>query len=186
MWVPAFQQDRFIIPINEAVSSESSTFISWLEGMGTLSIWKSLRTDRIKAQLWYAGIKHPILLDASGIVLVDKDVLLERDIQGKRDISMRIRDLFNRIPDNPVMAAKAYALGSWTIQSYQNSKGRSATALAEQLSLSRNIPLMGEILDIDSGTHRPVSRRVGFLRIADRKYKSDGSVSVFSRNVTEK
>lgn len=186
MWVPAFQQDRFIIPINEAVSSESSTFISWLEGMGTLSIWKSLRTDRIKAQLWYAGIKHPILLDASGIVLVDKDVLLERDIQGKRDISMRIRDLFNRIPDNPVMAAKAYALGSWAIQSYQNSKGRSATALAEQLSLSRNIPLMGENLDIDPGTHRPVSRRVGFLRIADRKYKSDGSVSVFSRNVTEK
>ena len=186
MWVPAFQQDRFSIPINEAVSSESSTFISWLEGMGTLSIWKSLRTNGVNAQVWYTGTKHPILLDANGIVLADKDVLLERDIQGQRDISRRIRDLFDRIPDNPVLAAKAYALGSWTIQSYQNSKGRSATALAEQLAISRNIPLMGEKLDIDLTTHRPLSRRIGFLRIVDRKYKSDGSVSVFSRNVAEK
>ena len=136
--------------------------------------------------MWYTGIKHPILLDANGIVLADKDVLLERDIQGQRDISRRIRDLFDRIPDNPVLAAKAYALGSWTIQSYQNSKGRSATALAEQLAISRNIPLMGEKLDIDLTTHRPLSRRIGFLRIVDRKYKSDGSVSVFSRNVAEK
>lgn len=186
MWVPAYQQDHFTLAIDEADSGKSATFISWLEGMGTLSIWKKLNTGRLDTRLWYAGKKHPILLDAAGLVLADKDVLLERDIKGQKELSMRIRDLFNRVPENPVIAAKAYALGMWAIKGYQAGGEMTAKALTERLALVRQVPLMGEFLDIDPSTHRPISRRVGFLKIADRKYKSDGSVSVFSRNVAEK
>lgn len=183
--IAGLRQDQYLPQVREAEADGVRFIASWLDAMATLSIWRATTLRPGGATVCYAGNAHPVLLDADGLLVVDKDVLLERDESGKHAIMIKVRDLFNRVVDEPVLSAKAYALGTWTIQAYRGAASADAASLAARLADAGEIPLMGESLSIDPATHRPVSRKFGVLRVGGREYRSAGSVEVFSREVRE-
>jgi hypothetical protein len=181
----AYRQDQFTPQVNDAIKGGYRVFTSWLDAMATLSIWQSSARRDPLVSVFYSGDRQKILLDAAGMALVDKDVLLERNERGKRDIILKIRDYFDRIPGDPVTAAKAYALGRWAIGAYASAAAAAGADIASELGRAKDIPLMDETLSIDPRTHRPRSRKFGVLRVADRNYESSGSVEVFSADAVE-
>lgn len=183
--VAGFRQDQFVPQIRDFESGGFRIFSVWLDAMAALSIWRTAYMNRNGSVVYYVGNMHRILLDAEGLVLVDPEVLLERNEPGKGDIIRRIRDLFNRETEEPVLAAKAYALGKWVIAGYLGAASSDKGPIAAALANAAEIPLMDQTLQVDSSTHRPTSRLFGVLKIEGREFRSFGSVEVFSREVTE-
>lgn len=178
--VSGLQQDRFEPQLKDVETGGIRVVTSWLDAMATLSIWKTLSQFSNGSKVYYAGRRQRILMDAENLVLVDKDVLLERNEAGRHGIIVKIRDLFDKTTKDPVLSAKAYALGRWVIKGYIDSLSSDAPSISRALAQVRDIPLMDEMLAVDPRTHRPKSRRFGVLRIASNLYKSDGHVEVFS------
>ncbi len=183
--VPAFRQDQFVSQVREMESGGVRVFSVWLDAMATLSIWRTAYINRNGSTVYYAGNQHPILLDAEGLVVVDKDVLLERNENGKRDIIVMILDLFNREVAEPVLAAKAYAVATWVIGAYRDVSVAEEASIAHALGRVTDIPLMDVKLAINPLTHRPVTREFGVLSVGERQYQSRGSVEIFSEEVKE-
>jgi hypothetical protein len=181
----AYRQDQFAPQAIDAINGGYTVFISWLDAMATLSVWQSATRRDASSVVFYSGARQKILLDASGMVLVDKDAPLERNEGGKHDIIMKIRDYFDREVGDPVTAAKAYALGRWVVGAYKASLSADGTAVAREMERTEDIPLMDDMLTIDPDTHRPLSRKFGVLRVAGREYESSGSVEVFSAETAE-
>lgn len=183
--ISGFQQDRFDPQLEDAEAEGIRVVTSWLDAMATLSVWKTLSLSSNKSRVYYAGKMQKILTDAEDLVLVDKDVLLERDEAGKHGIIIKIRDLFDKTTKDPVLSAKAYALGRWTIKGYADSRSSDVPSISQSLARVRDIPLMSEKLTVDPGTHRPKSRKFGVLRIESSRYESEGAVEVFSVESSE-
>lgn len=183
--VAGFRQDQFVPQIRDFESGGFRVFSVWLDAMATLSIWRTARDNRNGSEVYHAGSMHRLLLDAEGLLLVDKDVLLERNERGKNDIIILVRDRFNRRISEPVLGAKAYTLAKWILAGYTGAGSAEAGPIADALARAVDIPLMDEMLRIDPSTHRPTSRRFGVLRVEERAFKSAGSVEVFSREVFE-
>ena len=183
--VTGFRQDQFVPQIRDFESGGFRIFTVWLDAMATLSIWRTAHMNRNGSEVHYAGSMHRLLLDAEGLMLVDKDVLLERNERGKNDIIILVRDRFNRRILEPVIGAKAYALAKWVLAGYADAGSAEWGPVADALSRTADVPLMDELLRIDPSTHRPVSRKFGVLKVEGRAFKSSGSVEVFSREVSE-
>jgi ABC-type branched-subunit amino acid transport system substrate-binding protein len=190
MSVAAYRQDQFTPQVRELESAGVRIYVCWLDAMATLSIWQSLERRETgsspSSTVYYSGPAHKILSDAEGIVLVDKDVTLERNEDGRRDIIIKIRDAFDVTVEDPVMAAKAYALAKWVTGAYRTSDSGDAPKVARALEKTDGIPLMNETLSIDPNTHRPKSRRFGTLIVRGRKFESYGSVEIFSSETEER
>jgi hypothetical protein len=135
--------------------------------------------------VYYSGTQQKILLDAEGLVIVDKDVLLERNGEGRHDIIVKIRDAYNVEIEDPVTAARAFALAKWVIGAYETAGAAETEPIARALARMEGVPLMDEILSIDPRTHRPKSRKFGLLTVMNRSYESSGSVEVFSFEAVE-
>jgi len=185
IWVSAARGDQFTQQVGEAEASGAASIISWLEGMGTLSLWRRASLNHRGTRVFYAGERQNILLDAEGLTLVDKNAVLERNERGKHDIILKLRDMFGQTPADPVLAAKAYALAKWVIAAYANEADVSAAGIARALEAARDIPLMDETLSINRRTHRPTIRQYGVLTVRDRKYLLERKVDVGSSEVTE-
>jgi hypothetical protein len=181
----AYRQDQFAPQIREMESGGTRLYICWLDAMATLSIWQSLTRRRNGSVVYYSGNAQKILADADGIITIDKDVLLERNEEGLHAIINMIRDEFDVIVKDPVIAAKAYSLAKWAIEAYRAAGSGEVPRIALELGRAGDIPLMGETLSIDPRTHRPRSRKYGLLRIENRVYESYGSVEVFSAETVE-
>jgi ABC-type branched-subunit amino acid transport system substrate-binding protein len=181
----AYRHDQFSPQVRELESGGTDIYVCWLDAMAALSIWQSLERRHSGSVVYYSGPMKQILTDADGIVLVDKDVHIERNEEGRRDIIKRIRDAFDSPPQDPPTAAKAYALAKWTIGAYAEAGSDDAPRIALALSGMKDIPLMGETLSINPVTHRPTSRLYGLLRIAGRQYESHGTVEVLSAETEE-
>ncbi|MDR2780026.1 MAG: ABC transporter substrate-binding protein [Synergistaceae bacterium] len=181
----AYRQDQFTPQIRELETAGVQFYVCWLDAMATLSIWQSLDRRNRDGTVFYSGTPRQILTDAEGTFLVDKDVLLERDEEGRHAIINKIRDAFDVIVDDPVISAKAYSIAKWVIEAYRVTGSGETSRIAGALEETENIPLMGEILSIDKNTHRPKSRKFGILRITGRVYESYGSVEVFSAETEE-
>jgi hypothetical protein len=181
----AYRQDRFLPQIREFEAEGVQFYVCWLDAMATLSIWQNLDRKSSGATVYYSGEPRQILTDAEGIAIVDKDVLLERDEEGKHAIINKIRDAFNVIVDEPVISAKAYSLAKWVIGAYKSAGSGETSRIAGFLERAENIPLMDETLSIDENTHRPKSRKFGILRVCGRRYESHGSVEVYSAETEE-
>ena len=190
MSLAAYRQDQFAPQIRELESEGVRIYVCWLDTMATLSIWQSLErreTGRSPSStVYYSGPMHKILSDAEGMVLVDKDVLLERNEDGRRDIIIKIRDAFDVTVEDPVTAAKAYALAKWVTGAYRTSESGDVPQIAKALEKADGIPLMSETLAIDPSAHRPKSRRFGLLIVQRRKFESYGSVEVSSQETEER
>jgi ABC-type branched-subunit amino acid transport system substrate-binding protein len=182
----AYRQDQFGPQVREAEAGGTRLFSCWLDAMATLSIWQSSSRRRNGSVILYCGAAQKILLDAEGLIMIDPDAPLTRNEDGKNDIIRKIRDAFNAVADDPVKAARAYALAKWVIAAYRRDGSGEAPSIAYQLERAGEIPLMDETLSIDPRTHRPKSRRYGVLKISDREYKSYGFVEVFSSEAFEK
>jgi hypothetical protein len=183
--VAAYRQDQFSPQVREAESEGIKLYTCWLDAMATLSIWQSLTRRHNGSTVYFSGKEQQILTDAEGLILVDKDVLLDRDEQGKHAIINKIRDEYDVIVDDPVTAARAYAMAKWVIGAYVRVGSEETEKIVRALEQIEGIPLMGELISIDLDTHRPVSRKFGLLRVTDRIYESAGSVEVFSRETVE-
>jgi hypothetical protein len=183
--VTAYRQDQFAPHVREIESGGVRLYICWLDAMATLSIWQSLDRRHSESVVYYSGNSQKILSDAEGIVIADKDVLLESNDEGKHVIINKIRDAFNIIVEDPVMASKAYSLARWVIGAFKNVGSDDISRIAFALARQYDIPLMDEILSINPNTHRPKSRKYGLLRIRNRTYESYGSVDVFSAETAE-
>jgi len=181
----AYSQDQFTPQVRELESGGTNIYICWLDAMGTLSIWQNLERRNAGSTVYYSGPQRRILTDADGIVLVDKDVLLERNMEGQRLTTNLIRDAFDVVVDDPVTAARAYALAKWVIGAFREVGSGDVPGIASALGRVRDIPLMDETLSIDPETHRPRSRKYGLLRIGNRRFESYGSVEVFSAETVE-
>jgi hypothetical protein len=181
----AYQQDQFGPQVREAEADGIRIFTCWLDAMATLSIWQSADHRHNGSVIYYSGGPQQILTDAEGLVIVDKDVPLTRNEDGKHDIINKIRDTFNVIVDDPVTAARAFALAKWVVGAYQKVGGGDMVPIAHALESMEDIPLMDETLSIDPGTHRPKSRKFGVLRVMNRTYESAGYVEVFSAEAVE-
>ncbi|MDR1884907.1 MAG: hypothetical protein LBQ56_01435 [Synergistaceae bacterium] len=185
MSVVAYRQDQFNVQVRNAEAGGFRSFTCWLDAMATLSIWRTASLRPNGSVVFYAGNQHRILLDAEGLILADKDVLLIRNDAGRREISLKVRDMFNAELQDQVTAARAYALGRWAISAYERTPSGEGRGLAYELARMSGIPLMDEDLAIDPRTHRPVSRKFGLLRIEGRQYRSFGLVEVFSSEASE-
>jgi hypothetical protein len=190
MSITAYRQDQFAPQVRELESEGVRIYVCWLDTMATLSIWQSLERRETGlsplSTVYYSGPAHKILTDAEGMVLVDKDVTLERNDDGRRDIIIKIRDAFDMTVEDPVTAAKAYSLAKWVTDAYRTSDSADLTPIARALEKADDIPLMSEILAIDPDTHRPKSRRFGVLIVRGREFESYGSVEVFSSETEER
>jgi hypothetical protein len=181
----AYRQDQFAPQIRELESAGVQFYVCWLDAMATLSIWQSLDRRNSGGTVYYSGAPHQILTDAEGMLIVDKDVLLERNDEGKHAIINKIRDAFDVIADDPVISARAYSLARWVIGAYKTTGSGETFRIAGALEETEDIPLMDEMLSVDKNTHRPKSRKFGILRISGRTYESHGSVEVFSAEAEE-
>ena len=190
MSITAYRQDQFTPQVRELESEGVRIYVCWLDAMATLSIWQSLERRETgsspSSTVYYSGPAHKILSDAEGMILVDQDVPLQRNEDGRRDIIIKIRDAFDVTVDDPVTAAKAYSLAKWVTGAYRMSGSGDAPQLARALEKTDGIPLMSETLAIDPNTHRPKSRRFGALIVRGRKFESYGSVEVFSSETEER
>jgi ABC-type branched-subunit amino acid transport system substrate-binding protein len=190
MSIAAYRQDQFAPQVRELESEGVRIYVCWLDAMATLSIWQSLERREAglstSSTVYYSGPAHKILTDAEGMVLVDKDVTLERNEDGRRDIIIKIRDAFNVTVEDPVAAAKAYSLAKWAISAYRMSDSGEVSSVMRALERADGIPLMSETLTIDPDTHRPKSRRFGMLIVRGREFESYGSVEVFSSEAEER
>jgi hypothetical protein len=188
--ITGYRQDQFTPHIRELESEGVRIYVCWLDAMAALSIWQNLERrstgDSPSSTVYYSGPAQKLLSDAEGIVLVDKDVLLERNEDGRRDIIVKIRDAFDVTVEDHVTAAKAYSLAKWAISAYRTSASEDAPPIANALARADGIPLMSETLAIDPDTHRPKSRRFGMLIVRGRKFESYGSVEVFSQETAER
>ncbi len=185
IWVSATREDQFNLLVGEVESGGAGIITSWLEGMATLSIWRTANLNQKGTKVFYAGSQQKILLDAEGLTLVDKDALLQRNERGKRDIIMKVRDMFGKVVSDPALAAKAYALGRWAIGAYSDESNTDPASIAKALEIVRDIPLMDETLYINRRTHRPTTRQFGVLTVVNRKYQSSGKVEVNSSEAVE-
>ncbi|MDR0649565.1 MAG: ABC transporter substrate-binding protein [Synergistaceae bacterium] len=184
-FVPAMVQNRFDAQVREAVSSGAGVITSWLDSLSTLSVWRTVTLGRNDVTVCFSGVKNSILLDADGLVLVDKDDILNHNDEGKHVMDVKARDLFGRALADPVTAAKAYALGKWAIDGFVNARVISAPSVAEALSVADGIPLMDEMLSIDPRTNRPKSRKFCVLKVGGRAFEPVSSVDVYSVEVIE-
>ena len=178
--ISGYKQDQFVTQVREAESGGANVIISWLDAMATLSIWRTATLNKNNTIVCFAGNQQKFLTDADGIVLVDKDVLLTRNEEGKHDIIVKVRDAFVKEIKNPVIAAKACAVGRWIIEAYSASMTSQMSAIASALANVKGIPLMDEVISIDPRTNRPKSRKYGVLKVESGKYRSIGSVDVYS------
>lgn len=178
--ISGYKQDQFVIQVREAESAGVRIIISWLDAMATLSIWRTAILNQNNTTVYFAGNQQKFLSDADGVIIADKDVLLVRNEKGKYDIIVKVRDLFAREVKAPVIASKAYAIGRWIIGGYETSNSSQLAAIASSLANVKNIPLMDEVLSIDPRTNRPKSRKYGVLKVESGKYRSVGSVDVYS------
>ena len=186
LWIPAYKMDQFSIPTGEAIASGTTVHISWLDGMATLSLWKKIAPHRSAMKLWYAGRAHNMLLDAEDLLLVDPDQPIKADVEGRRRLSLLVRDYFNQTVTQETDAAKAYTVARWGIDAYRRAKrATNKESIAVALTQSSNIPLLNETIAIDPRTHRPRTRDVGFLKIENRRYIDAGKVKIASFNVRE-
>jgi len=184
-FVPGAALNQFDAQVQEAVSSGAGVITSWLDSMATLSIWRTASRGRSGIAVYYSGEKQRLLLDADGLVIVDKDDVLNRNEEGKRVISMKVRDDFNVVLKDPVTAAKAFAIGKWAIHAFSKVTQPEQALLALELSRADDIPLMDETLSINPRTNRPLSRKYGVLRVRERNYVPVASVDVYSAEVAE-
>lgn len=186
LWIPAYKMDQFSIPTGEAIASGATVHVSWLDGMATLSLWKKIEPHRSPMKLWYAGRAHNMLLDADGLLLVDPDQPIKSDVDGRRRLSLLVRDYFNHSLSDEIDGAKAYTLARWGIDAYKRAKQTTNNeSISVALSQSSNIPLLNDMISIDPRTHRPKTRKLGFLKIKNRAYIDDGNVTVESFSVRE-
>lgn len=183
--VPAFRQDHFVTQVYDLEAGGVRAFSVWLDAMATLSIWRTADLNKNGSVIYYCGRQHPILLDADGLFIVDKEAPLERNVQGRDAIAMMMHDEFNRTPADPVAAAKAVALARWVISAYEEVSAVDDATIAGALEHIKEIPLMDEQISIDPTTHRPVSRAFSVLRVEGREYASYAMVDVFSAEVKE-
>jgi hypothetical protein len=184
-FLPAMVQNRFNAQVQDAVSSGAGVITSWLDSLSTLSVWKTVSLAGGGVTVCFSGAKNNILLDAGGLVLVDKDDILNYNDEGKHIMDVKVRDLFGRALGDPVAAAKAYALGKWAIAGFVNARRVSVPSVAEALSMAEGVPLMDETLSIDPRTNRPKSRKFSVLKVEGRAYKPISSVDVYSVEVIE-
>ncbi|MDR3354611.1 MAG: hypothetical protein LBO21_06200 [Synergistaceae bacterium] len=185
MSVSAYRQDQFNSQVRNAEAGGFEVFTCWLDAMAALSIWRTIHVKSSGSVVYYAGNQHRILLDAEGLILVDKDVLLIRNDVGRRNIAIKVRDMLNVDPEDTVAAAKAFALAKWVIAAHMETASNRIQPLASALAATSGIPLMDEDISINPATHRPVSRSFGVLRIEKRGFKSFGRVEVFSSEASE-
>lgn len=183
--VPAFRQDHFLPQVRDLESGGVRAFSIWLDAMATLSIWRTANLSHKGSVVYYCGVQHPILLDADGLMIVDKDSPLVRNEAGIAEMIAIMLDEFNRVPADPVMAAKAYALANWVLSAYRSVNDVTTPIIADALAVVKDIPLMDDMISIDPRTHRPVTRKYGILRVAEREYRSNGIVEIFSEEVDE-
>ncbi|MDR1650311.1 MAG: ABC transporter substrate-binding protein [Synergistaceae bacterium] len=183
--VTAYRQDQFLPQVLEAGAGGTKVFVCWLDAMAALSIWQNTTRRRSGAVVCYYGPAQQILTDADGMIVVDKDAPLVRNEEGRRAIMMKIRDVFDVIVEDPVTAARALAAADWVIGAYHSAGADSAREIALALERRSGIPLMDEVLSIDPGTHRPVSRKFGVLEVRGRTYESSGTVEVLSSETVE-
>lgn len=183
--VPAYRQDHFLSQVRDLESGNVRFLSVWLDAMATLSIWRTANISRNGTVVCYAGGQHPILLDADGLIIVDKESPLERNAEGIKGVVTMLRDSFDRVPDDPVMAAKGYCLAKWVIDAYRRALDVRSSSIAETLADSKGLPLMDDEISIDPNTHRPETRKFGVLMVEDRQYKSHGIVEIYSREVDE-
>jgi hypothetical protein len=184
-FIPASVLYQFNAQVQEAVSNGAGVITSWLDSMATLSIWRTVRLSGSGVDVYYSGGKNKMILDADGLVLVDKDDALNYNEDGKQAIIRKARDLFGRTLASPVTAAKAYALGKWALAGFASAAEIDRRSLALGLSHAEGIPLMDEILSIDPRTNRPRSRKYGVLRVEGRSFEPVASVDVYSVEVIE-
>jgi hypothetical protein len=184
-FIPGSVLYQFNAQVQEAVSSGAGVITSWLDSMATLSIWRTVSLGRSGVDVYYSGGKSKMLLDADGLVLVDKDDALNYNEDGKQAIIRKVRDLFGKTPADPVTAAKAYALGKWVLAGFTNASEIGGRSIALSLSGAEGIPLMDEILSIDPRTNRPKSRKYCVLRVEGRIFKPVAGVDVYSVEVIE-
>ncbi|MDR0765256.1 MAG: ABC transporter substrate-binding protein [Synergistaceae bacterium] len=190
MSITAYRQDQFAPQIRELKSEGVGTYVCWLDAMAALSIWQSLERREIglspSSTVYYFGPARKILSDAEGMMLVDKDILLESDENGKRDVITKILDAFAVTVKDPVTAGKAYALAKWVTGAYRTVGSDDTQRIAYALEKADGIPLMSETLTIDPNTHRPKSRGFGILVVSGKKFELYGSVEIFSSETEER
>jgi hypothetical protein len=184
-FIPGDVQYQFNPQIQEAVSGGAGVITSWLGYLSTLSIWRTVFLGKDGVEVYFSGTKDNLLLDADGLVLVDKDDVLNLNERGRHAIVSKVRDLLGVELHDPVAAARAYALAKWAINGLVNADQVSAESVAGALSRADGIPLMDEVLSIDSRTNRPKSRKFAVLQVKERGYKAVASVDVYSVEVAE-
>jgi hypothetical protein len=184
-FIPGDAQYQFNAQIQEAVSGGAGVITSWLGYLSTLSVWRTVFLGRSDIGICFSGTKADLILDADGLVLVDKDDILNLNEGGKHAIIAKARDLFGKDLHDPVAAAKAYALAKWAISGFVSAGQADAVSVASALSVANGIPLMDEMLSIDPRTNRPKSRKFAVLRVKDRRYELVTSVDVYSIEVDE-
>lgn len=183
--VPAFRQDQFVSQVYDLEAGGINTFTVWLDAMAALSIWRTAQMNRAGSKVYYAGGRQQILLDADGLMIIDQEAPLERNMIGLEEIGLKLRDSFNRVPSDPVLAAKALAMAEWVISAYSRVSSIDDATIADALSSIDGIPLLDERLSIDPSTHRPAIRKFYILRVENREFKTYGVVEVHSSEVSE-
>jgi hypothetical protein len=185
MFVSGMTVYQFSAQVQTAEASGAVVISSWLDSMSTLSIWRTASMNKKGTTVYYPGEAHRFLLDADGLVLVDKDGVLNINEEGKWNIISKCRDALGKSVEDPVTAAKAFALAKWTIDGHVNVASPDAPSLSLALSTTSDIPLMDERLTIDPRTNRPETRKYGVLRVRSRRFVPAGSVDVHSAETAE-
>ncbi|GHV30956.1 hypothetical protein FACS1894167_12590 [Synergistales bacterium] len=186
MYVSAMRTLPLDIQVQTAAGSDAGVLTCWLDGMSAVSVWRAAENMPNRGmKVYYSGGKNNFLLDAEGLMLVDKDDVLNLDEAGHKLLKLSISDALNKNVKDNVMAARAYALAKWVVFAYENSQSADALSISRALSVAKEIPLSSEILSINPKTHRPEARKYAVLKVQGRKYVMVGTVNVYSEEIIE-
>ena len=185
-WMSGEGDVQMGVRLSEFESAGASRVVSWLDGMGTLSLWKAAVTYRRPLEVWHGGPFQTLLAGAEGVLFLDLDAPLKARSKELEALRWKIlRHTRVEVADR-VLAGKAYALGVWAIGAFQEAGTNGIPVVAAALARCRDVPLLGQILSINPGTHRPHRRTLGVLRVRKGNVPSmETSFDVTSQAVVE-
>lgn len=185
-WMSGQGDDEMGVRLAEMESSGARRVICWLGGMGTRSLWKTAAYYRKSLKVWHGGPYDPLLQGAEGVLYLEQDAPLQERLKAQDALRWNVlRKTRVRVTDL-VLAGKAYALGHWAIGAFLEAGTNAPAPVAAALARNRDVPLLGETLSINPGTHRPHQREVGVMRIRKNQLPlRETSLKVTSQGVVE-
>ena len=176
-WIPGGAMDSFRLMESEMLSSGAKVLITWAGSMVVRDVWRATRLKTGGFEIWYGGAPQPLLLSFDGVVAADQDYPVRTDAS-LAPLLREIRRRLNLIVKDAAVAGRAYVACKWLFDAFERSGSPAPSDLAAFMPLAQGLPFGSQTLSVNPVTHRPVERRVSFMKVAEKSFHQVDTLTV--------